>query len=249
MRDFATLADLQAADQSTDVPVGTIGAYTGVQYVDLERSDPNLVGFSGGFSVRSSEPMVEKPLDSPEKRSEWWEQCHYVPLADGEAASSSSSRVAHVTRREFFANRYCSDEPVTRFDGGKAESLYVIMRECLESRVDTGGFSGIYEEPYCYTNFRIPLDSDRLPGCLRATDAQCYFENEPYTYLTVNDQKELDRIELDHRETCSDFHDEIGLEHFSTSETGIALNEATPGLVEITPEGDDYAATFPRVVL
>jgi hypothetical protein len=249
MRDFATLADLQAADQSTDVPVGTVGAYTGVQYVDLERSDPNLVGFSGGFSVRSSEPMVEKPLDSPEKRSEWWEQCHYVPLADGEAASSSSSRVAHVTRREFFANRYCSDEPVTRFDGGKAESLYVIMRECLESRVDTGGFSGIYEEPYCYTNFRIPLDSDRLPGCLRATDAQCYFENEPYTYLTVNDQKELDRIELDHRETCSDFHDEIGLEHFSTSETGIALNEATPGLVEITPEGDDYAATFPRVVL
>ena len=138
---------------------------------------------------------------------------------------------------------------MTRFDGGKAESLYVIMRECLESRVDTGGFSGIYEEPYCYTNFRIPLDSDRLPGCLRATDAQCYFENEPYTYLTVNDQKELDRIELDHRETCSDFHDEIGLEHFSTSETGIALNEATPGLVEITPEGDDYAATFPRVVL
>ena len=53
-----------------DVPVGTPGAYTGVQYVDLERSDPNLVGFSGGFSVRSSEPTVEKPLDSPEKRSE-----------------------------------------------------------------------------------------------------------------------------------------------------------------------------------
>ena len=247
MRDFATLADLQAADQSTDVPVGTVGAYTGVQYVDLERSDPNLVGFSGGFSVRSSEPMIEKPLDSPEKRSEWWEQCHYVPLADGEAASSSSSRVAHVTRKEFFANRYCSDEPVTRFDGGKEESLYVVMRECLESRIGAGGFP--FEEPYCYTNFRIPLDSDRLPGCLRATDAQCYYENEPYTYLTVNSQSELDRIELEHRETCSDLHDEIGLEHFSTSETGIALNEATPGLVEITPEGDDYAATFPRVVL
>ena len=33
------------------------------------------------------------------------------PVAAGEAASSSSSRVAHVTRKEFFANRYCSDEP------------------------------------------------------------------------------------------------------------------------------------------
>ena len=60
---------------------------------------------------------------------------------------------------------------------------------------------------------------------------------------------ELNKIELAHRETCSAFHDEIGLEHFSTSETGVALNEATPGLVEITPEGDDYEATFPRVVL
>ena len=258
MRDFATLADLQAADQSTDVPVGTIGAYTGVQYVDLERSDPNLVGFSGGFSVRSSEPMVEKPLDSPEKRSEWWEQCHYVPLADGEAASSSSSRVAHVTRKEFFADRYCSDEPVveeknkeSNGGSGKTESLYVVMRECLEYRIGVDGAAGFfpYEEPYCYTNFRIPLDSARLPGCDRGTNKDCHFMNEPYTFLKTNDQNELDKIELEHRETCSDLHDEIGLEHFSTSETGIALNEATPGLVEITRQGDDYEATFPRVLL
>ena len=251
MRDFGTLADLQASDQSTDVPVGTPGAYTGVQYVDLERSDPNLVGFSGGFSVRSSEPTVEKPLDSPEKRSEWWEQCHYIPLADGEAASSSSSRVAHVTRKEFFANRYCSDEPVKKEETGKFESLYVVMRECLESRIGIDGASAFfpYEEPYCYTNFRIPLDSDRLPGCSRGTYEKCYYENEPYTYLSKNDQDELNKIELAHRETCSAFHDEIGLAHFSTSETGVALNEATPGLVEITPEGGDYAATFPRVVL
>ena len=42
---------------------------------------------------------------------------------------------------------------------------------------------------------------------------------------------------------CSVTHVEV------TSETGVALNEATPGLVEITPEGGDYEATFPRVVL
>ena len=179
-----------------------------------------------------------------------------MPLADGEAASSSSSRVAHVTRREFFANRYCSDEPVDLSDTngkltGKMESLYVVMRECLESRVGVDGATANfpYWEQYCYTNFRIPLDSTRLPGCDRGTDDECYWKNEPYTYLNTNDQKELDKIELEHRETCSDFHDEIDLEHFSTSETGVALNEATPGLVEITPEGDDYEATFPRVVL
>ena len=168
----------------------------------------------------------------------------------------SSSRVVHVTRREFFANRYCSDEPVDLSDTngkltGKMESLYVVMRECLESRVGVDGASGNfpYHEQYCYTNFRIPLDSDRLPGCDRGTDDKCYWKNEPYTYLTTKDQTELDKIELEHRETCSDLHDEIGLEHFSTSETGVALNEATPGLVEITPEGDDYEAPFPRVVL
>ena len=168
----------------------------------------------------------------------------------------SSSRVVHVTREEFFASRYCSDEPVdfSGTDGnptGKKESLYVVMRECLESRVGIDGAAGFfpYEEPYCYTNFRIPLDSDRLPGCSRGTYEKCYYENEPYTYLSKNDQDELNKIELAHRETCSAFHDEIGLAHFSTSETGVALNEATPGLVEITPEGDDYEATFPRVVL
>ena len=163
----------------------------------------------------------------------------------------SSSRVAHVTREEFFAVRYCSDEPVTLFDGGEPVSLYVVMRECLESRIGIDGASAFfpYEEPYCYTNFRIPLDSDRLPGCSRGTYEKCYYENEPYTYLSKNDQDELNKIELAHRETCSAFHDEIGLAHFSTSETGVALNEATPGLVEITPEGGDYEATFPRVVL
>jgi len=126
-----------------------------------------------------------------------------------------------------------------------------VMRECLEYRIGVDGAAGFfpYEEPYCYTNFRIPLDSARLPGCDRGTNKDCHFMNEPYTFLKSNDQTELDKIELEHRETCSDFHDEIGLEHFSTSETGVALNEATPGLVEITPEGDDYEAPFPRVVL
>ena len=167
----------------------------------------------------------------------------------------SSSRVVHVTREEFFADRYCSDEPVRKEQTGKMESLYVVMRECLESRVGVDGAAASfpYWEQYCYTNFRIPLDSARLPGCDRNTgDGKCYWENEPYTYLTTKDQNELDKIELEHRETCSDFHDEIGLEHFSTSETGVALNEATPGLVEITPEGGDYCADgncFPRVVL
>ena len=131
------------------------------------------------------------------------------------------------------------------------ESLYVVMRECLESRVGVDGAAAFfpYEEPYCYTHFRLPLYSDRLPGCDRGTDTDCHWVNEPYTYLKNDDQQELNKIELEHRETCSDFHDEIGLEQFSTSETGVALNEATPGLVEITPEGDDYVATFPRVVL
>ena len=155
MRDFATLSDLQASDLSTDVPVGTPGAYTGVQYVDLERSDPNLVGFSGGFSVRSSEPTVEKPLDSPEKRSEWWEQCHYVPLAAGEAASSSSSRVAHVTRKEFFANRYCSDEPVKQEATGKLESLCMWSCASVWNRGSAlvGHFPSSPGEPYCAHEF------------------------------------------------------------------------------------------------
>ena len=43
MRDFDHLAHLQATDQSTEVEVGTAGAFYGVQYVDLERTpDPRL---------------------------------------------------------------------------------------------------------------------------------------------------------------------------------------------------------------
>jgi hypothetical protein len=140
---------------------------------------------------------------------------------------------------------------VTRFDGGEPVSLYVVMRECLELVSLHNRYWFNYEEPYCYTNFRIPLNSARLPGCDRGVDRDCYWKNEPYTYLTTNDQRELDWIELAHRETCSELHDEISERvspHFSISATGPALNEVT-GLVEITAEGDDFEPEFPRVVL
>ena len=77
----------------------------------------------------------------------------------------------------------------------------------------------------CYTNFRIPLDSDRLPGYSRATYEKCYYENEPI-YLSKNDQDELNKIELAHRARAR-----ISTTRWparSTSETGAALNGRRP---------------------
>ncbi|KAH8095764.1 hypothetical protein JL720_3088 [Aureococcus anophagefferens] len=87
MRDFDNLADLQAADESTEVEVGTPGAYSGVQYVDLERSDRELVGFSGGFAVRSAEPLFSRELQTPEARDivrgclGWEDVCDDQPVS------------------------------------------------------------------------------------------------------------------------------------------------------------------------
>lgn len=154
MRDFDRLADLQAADESTVVPVGTPGAYTGVQrrparenkgpsprtirrrrerrtvhsrgvrrdrstsrpgrrrdpcaprYVDLERFDPTLVGFSGGFVVRSAEPRFERPLTTTEARAEWWDSCHAVELraSDKSHPVKNFTHVAHVVRSDIIRN-------------------------------------------------------------------------------------------------------------------------------------------------
>lgn len=243
MRDFEKLSDLQAIDASTDIAVGTVGAYTGVQYVDLERTHPNLVGFSGGFAARSAEPEISKPLDSPAKRSEWWDQTLSVLLTPGVKAATSSKRVAHVTRREFFADAHCSDEKVTRYDG-EVEDLYVVQRECVQYRVDLSGDIDA-DERYCFTNFLVP-------ECGGESRDECHTKNEPYTYLSSTSQELLDRIELDHRKRCSAFHDKIGTDvapDFSISSDTSALLEATPGLVEITAEANGFEPVFPRVVL
>lgn len=106
MRDFENLATLQANDESTLVEVGSPGAYTGVQYIDLERTDRDLVGFSGGFAVRSAEPQFSKPLGTPEARSEWWESSMGVALndADADEPETTADHLAHVVRSDVVRN-------------------------------------------------------------------------------------------------------------------------------------------------
>ena len=109
MRDFDALADRQAADESTLVEVGTPGAYSGVQYVDLERSDRELVGFSGGFAVRSAEPAFDRTLATPEARHEWWTSSMAVALnaGDANAPTVSDFHEAHLVRSDII--RACVD--------------------------------------------------------------------------------------------------------------------------------------------
>ncbi|KAH8076558.1 hypothetical protein JL721_569 [Aureococcus anophagefferens] len=120
MRDFDNLADLQAADESTEVEVGTPGAYSGVQYVDLERSDRELVGFSGGFAVRSAEPLFSRELATPEARSEWWTSSMDVRLRDADAATPDvrAFHEAHIVRSDIVRGclgweDVCDDQPVS----------------------------------------------------------------------------------------------------------------------------------------
>lgn len=71
MRDFDVLAQLQESD--VDVENAEIDTFTGLQYVDLERHDRSLVGFAGGFVVRSPETTTKRNfLDEAERRA-WWQ--------------------------------------------------------------------------------------------------------------------------------------------------------------------------------
>jgi len=103
MRDFTNLAALQAADQSTLVAVGTPGAWTGVQYVDLERSDRQLVGFSGGFSVRSAHGAHTRVLSTPRQKGAWWDAAQAKEPRDAdEPPTRETSAVRHVLRTALY---------------------------------------------------------------------------------------------------------------------------------------------------
>ena len=73
MRDFDTLAALQEADVDPQaIDIEDIDTFTGVQLVDLQRTDTDLVGFAGGFAVRSAESTIERTLDDPVARTAWF---------------------------------------------------------------------------------------------------------------------------------------------------------------------------------
>ena len=81
MRDFEVFARLQLRMESTDIqPVREDGFQTsGVQYVDVERTHPQLVGFSGGYASRS-EGAISRALLEPEERASWWKVLNALPL-------------------------------------------------------------------------------------------------------------------------------------------------------------------------
>ncbi|KAJ8608268.1 hypothetical protein CTAYLR_007265 [Chrysophaeum taylorii] len=81
MRDFDTLAELQETSSSTD-DLDQIDTFTGVQYVDLEREDRDLVGFAGGFAIRSAEATVKRALATSIERDAWWDATQTFKLDD-----------------------------------------------------------------------------------------------------------------------------------------------------------------------
>ena len=49
------------------------------QFLDAERDDPELVGFSGGYPSRSAGTR-ERELSLPEERESWWHVLNSLPL-------------------------------------------------------------------------------------------------------------------------------------------------------------------------
>jgi len=104
MRDFEELAANQKAGLATDIvtnPVANRGQYfglyfglqyDGVQYIDLQESDPMLVGFSGGFAG----PGTEDCTLSGEKAGTT-EECHFRVEDSFETTHWQAWRTQQVT--------------------------------------------------------------------------------------------------------------------------------------------------------
>ena len=157
MRDFEKLADLQASDQPTVVEVGTAGAYTGVQYIDLERTDRELVGFSGGFAVRSAEPEFTKALDTPEARDEWWKSSLAVQLNDHDLDTPEveAFHEAHVVRSDIIRNcvgweDVCDERPKSH------ECSCYTVAEDLPDEYEILSYSDSLEDNVGLVEMRVP---------------------------------------------------------------------------------------------
>jgi hypothetical protein len=130
MRDFEFFAALQRTAQSTDVPpIRRDGFQTdGVHFVDLERDDAQLVGFSGGYASRSAtDPAYAAPRDlaSPLERAEWRTVLREVPLGDGPGFTSTDLGVREAISDGLVA--FCEHVRLTQCyysSNGNAASVY-----------------------------------------------------------------------------------------------------------------------------
>jgi hypothetical protein len=98
MRDFEIFARLQLGAESTDIrPVLDGGLQTtGVQFIDLEREHPELVGFSGGYPSRS-EGQRERTLSEENERVSWRRVLNDLPLDDHWLDSQGNDDGRHGT--------------------------------------------------------------------------------------------------------------------------------------------------------
>lgn len=106
MRDFDTLAQLQETSVNVEeLEPPDIPTSTGIQYLDLEREDRELVGFSGGFAIRSPSGAVALNLSDNILRRAWWN----ATLQIQSSGESSAEPEKHVTQDYYVASREIVD--------------------------------------------------------------------------------------------------------------------------------------------